>query len=574
MDASTPESQAYGAFWAKLRLGEFQAAEYKRIAKRGREVWIQASYNPVVDSEGQVVKVVKVAVDITAQKLQYADYAGQIEAIGKSQAVVEFAMDGTILNANFLATLGYSIDEVRGRHHRLFVDAAEREGFAYREFWAKLGRGDYDAGEYKRIPKGGREVWIQASYNPIRDLNGKPFKVVKYATDVTAQKLQSADYAGQIEAIGKSQAVIEFAMDGTILNANENFLATLGYSIDEVRGQHHRMFVDASERDSSAYRDFWARLRRGEYQAAEYKRVGKGGREVWIQASYNPIHDLNDKPFKVVKYATDVTRQVGVRKEIEGIVGSLGSEASKLTELSQVMASNATETVAQASTVSAAAEQVSLNLKTVAQSTSQMEASIQEIAVSAHSAARVTRKAVDTADQTNRTMQKLGESSAEIGKVVKVITTIAQQTNLLALNATIEAARAGAAGKGFAVVANEVKELAKETARATDEISRKVEMIQADTQRALKAIGEIGTIIEEISGISGTIAGAVEEQTATTRETTRNLSEASLGSSEIAESISSVAVAARGTASGAEGTAKAAAGVNRLADLLLKLAKA
>ena len=286
VDASTRDSQAYGAFWAKLRRGEFQAAEYKRIAKGGREAWIQASYNPVFDGEGQVVKVVKVAVDITAQKLQNADYAGQIEAIGKSQAVVEFAMDWTILNANenFLATLGYSIDEVRGRHHRIFVDAGERESFAYREFWAKLGRGEYDAGEYKRIAKGGREVWIQASYNPIRDLDGKPFKVVKYATDVTAQKLQSADYAGQIEAIGKSQAVIEFAMDGTALNANENFLATLGYSIDEVRGQHHRMFVDPSERDSSAYRDFWARLRRGEYQAAEYKRVGKGGREVWIQA--------------------------------------------------------------------------------------------------------------------------------------------------------------------------------------------------------------------------------------------------------------------------------------------------
>ena len=499
-----------------------------------------------------------------------------LEACSRSQAMIHFDLDGTILfaNENFLTLMGYSLDEIRGQHHRLFVDASTRESQAYGAFWAKLRLGEFQAAEYKRIAKGGREVWIQASYNPVFDSEGQVVKVVKVAVDITAQKLQYADYAGQIEAIGKPQAVIEFAMDGTILNANENFLATLGYSIDEVRGQHHRMFVDASERDSSAYRDFWARLRRGEYQAAEYKRVGKGGREVWIQASYNPIHDLNDKPFKVVKYATDVTRQVGVRKEIEGIVGSLGSEASKLTELSQVMASNATETVAQASTVSAAAEQVSLNLKTVAQSTSQMEASIQEIAVSAHSAARVTRKAVDTADQTNRTMQKLGESSAEIGKVVKVITTIAQQTNLLALNATIEAARAGAAGKGFAVVANEVKELAKETARATDEISRKVEMIQADTQRALKAIGEIGTIIEEISGISGTIAGAVEEQTATTRETTRNLSEASLGSSEIAESISSVAVAARGTASGAEGTAKAAAGVNRLADLLLKLAKA
>ncbi len=172
-----------------------------------------------------------------------------------------------------------------------------------------LNRGEYQAAEYKRIGKGGKEVWIQASYNPIMDLDGKPFKVVKYATDVTAQKLQNADYVGQIAAIGKSQAVIEFKMDGTVLNANENFLRALGYTLDEIKGRHHSMFVDEAYRQSYEYKEFWAALNRGEYQAAEYKRIGKGGKEVWIQASYNPIMDLNGKPFKVVKYATDTTPQ-------------------------------------------------------------------------------------------------------------------------------------------------------------------------------------------------------------------------------------------------------------------------
>ena len=239
----------------------------------------------------------------------FRDYSGQIAAIGKSQAVIEFEMDGTIITANdnFLGALGYGLDEVKGRHHSMFVDEAYRHSAEYREFWSRLNRGEYEAAEYKRIGKGGREVWIQASYNPILDINGKPKKVVKFATDVTQQKLVNADFAGQIAAIGKSQAVIEFKMDGTIIDANDNFLKTMGYSLDEVKGRHHSMFVDDAFRQSNEYREFWARLNRGEYQAAEYKRIGKGGREVWIQASYNPILDLNGKPCKVVKYATDRT---------------------------------------------------------------------------------------------------------------------------------------------------------------------------------------------------------------------------------------------------------------------------
>ena len=208
-----------------------------------------------------------------------AELESIVAAISKSLAVIEFAMDATILaaNENFLGLMGYRLEEIRGKHHRIFVDPAEQNSAAYREFWAKLNRGEYQAAEYKRFTKSGTEVWIQASYNPILDQSGKPFKVIKYASDVTAQKQSNANYAGQIEAISKSQAVVEFAMDATVLTANHNFLSLMGYTLNEVQGRKHRMFVEAAEQDSAAYQEFWAKLNRGEYQADEYKRVAKGG---------------------------------------------------------------------------------------------------------------------------------------------------------------------------------------------------------------------------------------------------------------------------------------------------------
>ncbi len=506
-----------------------------------------------------------------------AELEAIIAAIGKSQAVIEFQMDGTIItaNENFLKTLGYGLDEIKGRHHSMFVDDAYARSAEYREFWTKLGCGEYRTGEYKRTGRGGKEVWIQASYNPIFDLKGKPFKVIKFATDITQQKLINADYTGQIAAIGKSQAVIEFHTEGTIIDANENFLKTLGYRLDEIKGRHHSMFVDDAYARSADYREFWAKLSRGEYQAGEYKRVGKGGKEVWIQASYNPILDLNGKPFKVVKYASDVTEQVRAKIEMQnradiilGVVTALGASSEELTAISQQMASNAEETAAQAKVVSGASGEVSKNVAIVATGGEEMLASIREIAKNSNESARVAKNAVVVADTANQTISKLGESSVEIGKVIKVITSIAQQTNLLALNATIEAARAGEAGKGFAVVANEVKELAKETAKATEEIGRKIEAIQSDTKDAVQAIVEIGSIINQINDIANSIASAVEEQTATTNEMGRNINEAARGAHEISSNISGVADAAQNTTAGAQETQTAAKALSEMASQL------
>jgi methyl-accepting chemotaxis protein len=494
---SERDSAAYREFWASLNAGKYQAAEYKRIAKGGKEVWIQASYNPILDKNGKPFRVVKFATEITAQKIRGMEDAGKIAAIGRAQAVIEFNMDGTIItaNENFLKTLGYSLGEIQGKHHSMFVEPSMRDSAAYRQFWASLNRGDYLAAEYKRIGKGGKEVWILASYNPILDEKGKPLKVVKFATDVTEQKLRTADLAGQIAAIGKAQAVIEFNMDGTIIDANENFLKTLGYSLTEIKGRHHSMFVDPAERDGAAYREFWASLNRGEYQAAEYKRIGKGGKEVWIQASYNPILDLNGKPFKVVKYATDTTAEVLVR---------MGNE------------------------------RVRAMMETVAAGAEELNASVREISEAMTKSRGTAMSAVGEVEAADAQALRLNDAAQSMSGIVELIGNITGQINLLALNATIESARAGEAGRGFAVVASEVKNLANQAKQATDKIGQEIDNLNGISGDVVGALSKIKQAIQSVAEYVTTTAAAVEEQSTVTAEMSSNMQRAAAEAAAIA----------------------------------------
>lgn len=334
------QSQEYRIFWDRLNRGEFVADEFQRFGKNNKEIWISASYNPLKDASGKVYKVVKFATDITEQKLAGIDNDGKLSAINRTQAVIEFKPDGTILtaNENFTSTVGYALSEIQGQHHRMFVDPTYGNSVEYSQFWEKLRAGEFAADEFKRFGKGGKEIWIQASYNPILDDKGSVVKVVKFATDITEQKLANVDNAGKIEAISRTQAVIEFNPDGTIITANDNFQNAMGYTLNEIQGKHHRMFVDPEYANSGEYSQFWDRLNAGEFATDEFKRFAKGGREIWIQATYNPIVDESGKVVKVVKFASDITEQKA-QAEINKQNANI-SNALKLCQANVMLADN------------------------------------------------------------------------------------------------------------------------------------------------------------------------------------------------------------------------------------------
>lgn len=499
--------------------------------------------------------------------------AGEAAAIRRTQAVIEFDTAGTILEANeiFLRTVGYAREEVVGKHHRIFVEPEIAVSADYGRFWTRLAGGEAVDAQFRRIGKGGRPIWLQAVYTPVLGRSGKPEKVVMFATEITDHKAMIANFEGQVAAIRKSQAVIEFDLAGTVLDANENFLRTVGYSLDEIKGKHHSLFVEPAQRGSDAYARFWKKLGRGEYDDGQYLRFGKGGRKLWIQASYNPILDALGKPYKIVKYATDITANVTAQEalrlaveEIRSVVasakakdltrrvplsgasGEVGELCNGVNDLLDSVAGIVRTVSEMSGQITANSARISRDGRDLAERTEEQASSLEETAATTEELAASVKQSAERARQATglgataseaaqrggaivgeavSAMERIETASRDIAEIVTVIDAIAFQTNLLALNAAVEAARAGDAGKGFAVVASEVRALAQRSSDSANDIKKLISHSTLEVSSGVKLVKDTGAALSDIVDASKLVAQALADISEAAREQANGIDE-------------------------------------------------
>lgn len=503
------------------------------------------------------------------------DEKAQLKAIDEHYAVIEFKPDGTILkaNTNFLNIMGYSSSEIVGKHHKIFCDEKFINSKEYSNFWNDLNKGFFQSSEFKRIKKDGHSIFIQASYKPLKDSNGNIYKIVKYAQDITERKTKNLYYLGQIEAINKSQAIIEFNMDGTVIKANENFLNTFGYTLSEIVGKHHSLFCEESYKNSSEYTKFWEKLNRGEYDGGEYLRVGKNNEKIWIQATYNPILDIDNQPMMVIKYATNITNKKNMIFEIDENVHKLTNSLEKLSTASSSMTNRADVTMKGSHEVSTSINEIKESMSDINSKIENLLSSTTAISESTQKGERIALEAQNQSKSTTDSMLKLDQESEKIGETINIISQIAFQTNILSLNAAVEAATAGEAGKGFAVVAQEVRNLATRSNEAAKEITNAVEHIQSLIKNSLDSINSIDKTIADMAKMSTDISNSMTEQKSISNDVSNITSETNNEINEITYTMSNVSQSAENTKIEAEETQNASDELAKVSSELISILK-
>lgn len=499
------------------------------------------------------------------------DLPGIVAALDRSMAVITFAVTGEILhaNANFLDALGYRLADIVGRHHRLFVEPEMAVAPDYQEFWQRLGAGQFVAGQFLRRHANGDDVWIEASYNPVLDRKGRPYKIVKFATVITQQKNLQADVEGQIAAINKSMAVIEFKPDGTVLAANRLFLEAVEYELPEIVGRHHSLFCPPDVVQSLEYSQFWKRLGAGEFYQGQFRRRSRSGRTVWLEASYNPVFDARGRIIKVVKYAADITSQketelqlatavietsavveaakagdlcgqialggksgplATVCRDVNALLGTTGDLVRSFARVADRIRGSAEQFSHDSVGLAQRADTQASSLQQTAATTEQLAASIKQSADHSREAARMGSTAHQLAEDGTETvkeavtaMSRIETASIDIASIISVIDEIAFQTNLLALNAAVEAARAGDAGRGFAVVASEVRALSKRSSESAAGIRDLIANATVQVRSGVHLVEQTGMRLTEIVSAAEGVASAINEISRASAEQSRGV---------------------------------------------------